>query len=197
MPRGLAIGPHAKRRRAINPAATSRATQGSTTSVHPEVAPTTIRAQGCSTRHRTMTIPITTTWISIPTTSVATAIATTPDPFRRKKKPAARIERPVQILVAKESDDDDPRPDIDAAVQVDHILIAHPDAAGRDVGADGPGFVGTVDAIERRAQIHRAGAERILRAAFHVPRQIGAPRQHFRRRRPRRPFLLRRYLFDA
>src|SRR5450631_126652 len=36
-----------------------------------------------------------------------------------------------------------------------------------------------------------------FRATFHVPRQIGAPRQHFRRRRPRRPFLLRRYLLDA
>src|SRR6202022_760861 len=102
----------------------------------------------------------------------------------------------VLVSSGKKSDHDDPRADIDAAVQIDHVLIAHPDAAGRDVGADGPGLVGTVDAIERRSQIHRAGAERILRAAFHVPRQIGAPRQHFRRRRPRRPFLLRRYLLD-
>src|SRR6266581_3721376 len=54
-----------------------------------------------------------------------------------------------------------------------------------------------MDAIERRSQIHRAGAKRILRAAFHVPRQIRAPHQHFRWRRPRRPFLFCGNLFDA
>src|SRR5262249_15143378 len=42
-----------------------------------------------------------------------------------------------------------------------------------------------------------AGAERILDAAAHVARQVGAARQHFRRRRPVRPFALRRNLLDA
>src|SRR6202165_2418628 len=45
--------------------------------------------------------------------------------------------------------------------------------------------------------MHRAGSERILRTAFHVPRQVGTPRQHFRWRRPRWPFLLRGNLLDA
>ncbi|GCC47894.1 hypothetical protein chiPu_0031847, partial [Chiloscyllium punctatum] len=51
---------------------------------------------------------------------------------------------------------DDLGADIDATVEIDHVLVAHPDAAGRDVGADRPGLVGAVDAIERRAEIHRA-----------------------------------------
>src|SRR5580704_11232488 len=95
------------------------------------------------------------------------------------------------------SDHDDPGADIDAAIEVDDILIAHPDAARRHVGTDRPGFVGTVDTVERRPQIHRAGAERILWTAFHVPRQVGPPHQHFRRRRPIRPFLLGGDLLDA
>src|SRR5258707_3850389 len=196
MPRALAIGPRAKRRRAINPAATSRATPASMTSVHPGATPTTVRARDCSIPHRTMTS--TTTWTSIPTASAATGTATTPDPFPPGQLQNGRwMQPPFQFLVAIKSDDDDPRADIDAAVQVDHILIAHPDAARRDVGADGPGLVGAVDAIQRGSQIHRARAERILRTAFHVPRQIGAARQHFRRRRPSRPFLLGGTLLDA
>ena len=95
------------------------------------------------------------------------------------------------------SDHDDPGADIDAAIEVDHVLVAHPDAAGRHVGADRPGLVGAVDAIERGSQIHRARAERILRTAFHVPRQIGTAHQHFRRRGPVRPFLLGRNRLDA
>jgi hypothetical protein len=33
------------------------------------------------------------------------------------------------IFSLADLDDDDLRPDTDAAVQIDHILIAHPDAA--------------------------------------------------------------------
>jgi hypothetical protein len=47
-----------------------------------------------------------------------------------------------------------------------------------------------MDTVQRRAEIHRPRAERIFRAAFHVARQIGAALEHFRGRRPRRPFLL-------
>src|SRR4051812_32545934 len=79
------------------------------------------------------------------------------------------------------SQHDHPGADIDAAVEVDDVLIAHADAARGYVGADRPGLVGAVDAIERGAEIHRARPERILRTAFHVPRQIGTARQHFRR----------------
>src|SRR6185503_7659073 len=44
----------------------------------------------------------------------------------------------------------------------------------------------------RGTEIHRARAERIFRTADHVPRQIRTARQHLRRRRPVRPFLLGR-----
>src|ERR1700739_2026370 len=144
---------------------------------------------------------ITTTWISIRTTSAATATATTPDeipPARQNGRPNGRpFYFEVQINRRCRSDDDDPRAELDAAIEADHVLIAHPDAAGRHVGADGPGFVGAMDAVERRSQIHRAGAERILRTALHMPWQVGAPHQHFRRRRPVRPFLLGGNLLDA
>src|SRR6266446_6798605 len=206
MPRALAAALKTEGRGAINPAAIWRATPASTTSVRPKIAPTTVRARDCSIRHRTMirrrtiTATITTTSISIPTISAATtaATATTPERFpTRKRKRPLEIGRPFLFQIIKNSDHDDLCADIDAAVQIDHVLIAHPDAAGRDVGADCPRFVGAVNAIERRSQIHRACAERVLRAAFHVPRQIGAPRQHFRWRRPCRPFLLRGNLLDA
>ncbi|MEA2818447.1 MAG: hypothetical protein QOJ86_451, partial [Bradyrhizobium sp.] len=101
------------------------------------------------------------------------------------------------LIKALRSEHDDLGADIDAAVQVDHVLIAHPDTARRDVGADGPWLVGAVDAIERGAEIHGASAERVLRAAFHVPRQVGTARQHFRRRRPGRPLLLGGNRLDA
>ena len=51
-----------------------------------------------------------------------------------------------------------------AAATLDDVGVAHPDAAGRHVGADGPGLVGAVDAIERRAEIHRTRAERVAEA---------------------------------
>ncbi len=98
--RGLAAALKTAGRRAINPAATWRATPVSTTSVHQGVAPT-VRARDCSIprrtmiahrmmiRRRTITAPITTTRISIPTISAATATATTPDRVatRKRKRP--------------------------------------------------------------------------------------------------------------
>src|SRR5262249_50937877 len=88
------------------------------------------------------------------------------------------------------SEHDDARANPDALVKINHVLVAHPDAAGGDVGADGPGFVGAVDTIERGPQIHRARSERIFRSALHVARQIGPPREHLRRRRPIGPLAL-------
>jgi hypothetical protein len=68
----------------------------------------------------------------------------------RKQLPSPAIPSPrTQGERGRKLDHHDPRADIDAAVEVDHVLIAHPDAARRDVGADGPGFVGAVDAIQR------------------------------------------------
>src|SRR5262249_7873620 len=59
-----------------------------------------------------------------------------------------------------------------------------------DLGADGVGAIGAVDAVNRGAEIHRARAERVARAAGHETRQIGLARDHLRRRGPVRPFLL-------
>src|SRR5215470_5327767 len=88
------------------------------------------------------------------------------------------------------SDNDHLGADLDATVKVDHVLVAHPDAAGRDLGADGPGLVRAVDAVERRTEIHRARAERIVGTAGHVARQIGSAPEHLVGRRPIRPFTL-------
>src|ERR1700736_4238721 len=130
----------AKHRGATNPAAISRATPASTTSAHPEIAPTTVRARDCTILHRTMIIPrrtmtatTATTRISIPTISAATATATATTPDRAsdaQTKTAARNRAAVLFLGRKGSDHEYLRADIDAAVQIDHVLVAHPDAAG-------------------------------------------------------------------
>jgi hypothetical protein len=44
---------------------------------------------------------------------------------------------------------DDFRADRRAVVEIDDILVRQADAAGRNVGADGPGFIGAVDAVKR------------------------------------------------
>src|SRR3954452_18006556 len=85
---------------------------------------------------------------------------------------------------------DDFGADPDPLIEILYVGIAQPDAAGGDVGADGPVFIGAVDAVECRAEINRAGAQRIALAARHEMRQIWLALQHFRRRHPIRPFLL-------
>src|SRR5262249_30330947 len=69
--------------------------------------------------------------------------------------------------------------------------VGHAKAARRNRLSDRLRLVGAMNAIERRAQIHRARAERIFDAAGHVARQVGAAAQHLRRWGPARPFLLR------
>ena len=59
------------------------------------------------------------------------------------------------------------------------------------------GSFGAVDAVERRAEIEGARAERVLEAAAHVPRQVGTAPQHLRRRAPIRPFALHRHGLGA
>src|SRR5918993_5348085 len=75
-----------------------------------------------------------------------------------------------------------------ALVEVDDILVQHANAAGGDVGADGPGFGRTVDAIDEilavAVEIMGARPERIIRPALHMARQVRAAREHFGRRRP-------------
>jgi len=59
--------------------------------------------------------------------------------------------RDTQIL-SRSSDrfagpeDDDLRADWGAVVEIDDVLVRQADTAGRDVGANGPGFIGAVNA---------------------------------------------------
>src|SRR5215203_6466307 len=78
----------------------------------------------------------------------------------------------------------------DAVVEVDHVLVRHADAARGDRLADGLGLVRAMDAVERAAEIHGAGAERVLGAARHVARQVGPAADHLGRRAPVRPLAL-------
>ena len=50
------------------------------------------------------------------------------------------------------------------------------------------GWIGPMNTIQRLAEIERARSERIARSASHEPRQIRLPVDHFRRRKPIRPF---------
>ena len=105
---------------------------------------------------------------------------------RLRGRPPARSAARQSRLVLH----DDRGADGDATIEIGDVLIGHAEAAGRYRLADRLRLVRAVDAIQRRAQIHGARAERIVDAAGHVARQIGPPRQHLRGRRPARPFLL-------
>src|SRR6202022_732904 len=87
--------------------------------------------------------------------------------------------------------------DGDTIIEIGHVFIVHAEAAGGYGLADGLRLVGTVNAIKRRSQIHGPRSERVVDAAGHVARQIGAARQHLRRRRPARPFLFGGDAMDA
>src|SRR5215208_4830488 len=58
----------------------------------------------------------------------------------------------------------DPHP----VIQIDDIRVGHTKTAGRIGLADRLFLVRTVNAIEGGTEIHRAGAERVFRSAFHV-----------------------------
>ena len=82
------------------------------------------------------------------------------------------------------------RADRNAIVEIDHVLVGQPEASGRHRLADGLGLVRAVDPVERRSEIERACAERIVGPARHVARQAGLPPPHLLGRRPVRPFAL-------
>ena len=94
-----------------------------------------------------------------------------------------RTERVISVLPH-----DDARADRHAVVEVDHVVVDQAEAAGRDRVADRLRRVGAVDAVDRLAEIHGAGAERIAGSAGHEARQIGLALDHLRRRMPVRPF---------
>src|SRR5439155_14790259 len=87
--------------------------------------------------------------------------------------------------------------DLDAIEQVGDVLVQHADATGGYELADRRGLVGAVDAVDGRAEIHRAGAERIAGAAGHEARQIGLALDHLGRRMPIRPLGLAGDLLHA
>ena len=87
--------------------------------------------------------------------------------------------------------------DRNPAIKVGHVVIDEPEAARRNRLADRLRRVGAVDAINGIAEVHGAGAERIAWTTGHEARQVGLPRDHFRRRAPIRPFGLPRNLQQA
>src|SRR6185437_926744 len=89
------------------------------------------------------------------------------------------------------------RSDLYAIEQVLDILIEHADAARRDEVSDRRWLVGAVNAIDGRAEIHRASAKRVARAAGHEARQVGLTFDHFRRRMPIGPLGLAADLLHA
>src|SRR5438046_268879 len=94
-----------------------------------------------------------------------------------------------------------------ALVQIDDVLVDHPNAAGRHALADGPGFESAVDAVQcvlvALPKIHGARTQGVARSARHpdsalelrqLPPQFGLARNHFLGRVPVRPFL---HVFDG
>ena len=72
--------------------------------------------------------------------------------------------------------------------------LSMPDAARRNVIADGRGLVGAVDAVERVAEIQARAPSGLPGPPAIMARQIRLALDHLRRRKPVRPFL---HLGDA
>jgi len=68
----------------------------------------------------------------IPTASTVTVTATaiTPEHLQTSKMKTAARSSGRLFFAAKFLDHNDPGADADAAIEIDHIFIAHPDAAG-------------------------------------------------------------------
>src|SRR5690606_19459397 len=90
--------------------------------------------------------------------------------------------RPVPLKSSRSVLHHDGGTNRDAIIEVLDVLIGHAETTGRDRLADRLRLVGAVDPVQRRAEIHRASAERVLDAAGHVTRQIGAAAQRVRGR---------------
>src|SRR5215831_5598924 len=123
------------------------------------------------------------------------------DHFGTRVSPA-QAQPPWRYAVAG-PEHDDFGADWRAVVEIDDVLVRQADTAGRDVGADGPGFIGAVDAVERvlvaAPEVHGPRSDRIIGTAFHadaalqlhhVLAQLRLARQHFGGRIAIGPFLL-------
>src|SRR5262245_32475433 len=69
-------------------------------------------------------------------------------------------------------------PDGNAIVEIGHVGIGQTETSGGHRAADGLRLVGAVDAVDRGAEVERAGTERIARTASHPARQIRLPLDH-------------------
>src|SRR5260370_26903791 len=63
----------------------------------------------------------------------------------------------------------------DAVVEIGDVFVGHAETAGRYRLADRVRLVGAVNSIKRRAEIHGAGAGRIVDAARPIAPQVGPP----------------------
>src|SRR5215207_553546 len=130
---------------------------------------------GCSATRRwcprnTATVTLTGTWSRMDGTWSC------PAGSGRASCPCASACRPRSSFWTSEPalplPDDHLRAGLHAIVEVDHVDVAHADAAGRHGPADGLRLVGAVDAIQGVAvalvEIERAGAHRVARPAAHV-----------------------------
>ena len=83
---------------------------------------------------------------------------------------------------------DDPGPNGNSLVEIGYVSVCQPDAAAGNMLSNGGWIVGSMDSIDRLAQVHRARTQRVADAAGHKARQIGLAHNHFGRGSPIRPF---------
>src|SRR5271167_2752717 len=101
---------------------------------------------------------------------------TPPSPVPDRTRPSGsvftgRTPSPRHTQCNASAQDDDGGANAGSRIEIDDVVVGHADATGGDGLADRIGLVGAVNAIERAGKIHRAGAERIVDAAFHVARE--------------------------
>src|SRR5215510_16364960 len=93
------------------------------------------------------------------------------------------------------------RAHFDAVVEIDHVLVGHPDAARRNRMSDPFRLVGSMDAVQRvpaaGEEIDAARAHGIGWSAFDIVRERAEPPLLALGRRPPRPFFLAANLRDT
>src|ERR1700743_778836 len=84
--------------------------------------------------------------------------------------------------------------DRNTVVEILYVFVRHPETARRHSFANRLRLVGTMKAIERAAEIHGAGAKRVVFTADHVSGKSPHAGSHLWRRSPARPLLFVRDL---
>src|SRR5947209_4336714 len=85
----------------------------------------------------------------------------------RKSPPLSEIvwKRFCAVIRPRASGARSPPSDWHTVIEIHHVVVDEAEAARRDCSSDGLRLVGAMDAADRAAEIHRAGAERIARTA--------------------------------